>query len=310
MVKFAHIINPVIVKQTSDLFIAQPITFATLKTAQEYAQSQGLEVELYSAQYPEDKSFVPSFFQKTEDLQRSVMDIRDFKLKRKLPFIKDILDRLSENTDADYLIYTNVDISVMPHFYWAVAELIKEGYDSLVINRRTISKDFKTIDQIPLMYAEAGLNHPGFDCFIFSRESYRNFKLEQVFIGFPPICYSLLINMLCNSEKFKIFTELHLTFHIGNDKVWEKGNQEEYLIFNTEETDKIFEHYLNKNPELKNHPLVSRYLNTLSVSIQNNKYSDQQKYLIKRKILMTISYKIKGLSNRINKFAKTIDKLI
>lgn len=310
MVKLAHIINPVIVKESSDLFIAQPITFATLKTAQDYAKSQGLEVELYSAQYPEDHSIIPSFLTKTPDLENSVLDLQNFSKKRKLPFIKDILDRLYENSDADYFIYTNVDIAVLPNFYLAVAELINQGYDGFIINRRTINKQFQTVDQIPLMYAEVGLDHPGFDCFIFPKQVYPNFKLNNVFIGFPPIDYAFIINMLCNFKNFEIFRNLHLTFHIGNDKVWEKGSQEEYFILNTQETDKILEHYLSKDESFKNNPLVSRYLNTLSVSIKNEKYTDQKQYLLKRKILMTISYKIKGLSNRINKLAKKIDKLI
>lgn len=37
-IKIAHIINPVIVKESSDLYIAQPITFATMKTTQQQAE--------------------------------------------------------------------------------------------------------------------------------------------------------------------------------------------------------------------------------------------------------------------------------
>jgi tryptophanase len=49
MVKIAHIINPVIVPETSDLFTAQPVTFSTMKTAQELAVQQGLDVTLVAS---------------------------------------------------------------------------------------------------------------------------------------------------------------------------------------------------------------------------------------------------------------------
>ncbi|NES69171.1 MAG: hypothetical protein F6K24_30060 [Okeania sp. SIO2D1] len=117
MLKLAHIVNPVIVTDSSDLFVAQPITFATMKTAQNYAQSQGIEVKLYSAQFPEYYAIIPPFFIRTPDLDRSTLDIKNFKIKRKLPLIGDILDRLYKLSEADYFIYINVDIAVLPNFY-------------------------------------------------------------------------------------------------------------------------------------------------------------------------------------------------
>ena len=69
----AHIINPVIVDQESDLFVAQPITFETIKATLEFARDQ-VEVTLYSTQYPEDHPLVPADFQTTPDLDRSILD--------------------------------------------------------------------------------------------------------------------------------------------------------------------------------------------------------------------------------------------
>ncbi|MGB3508584.1 MAG: FkbM family methyltransferase [Microcoleaceae cyanobacterium] len=74
VLNLAHIINPVVVGESSDLFVAQPITFETMKNAQNYAMGK-VNVTLYSAQYPEDKSMVSDAFVKTPDLKTSVLDI-------------------------------------------------------------------------------------------------------------------------------------------------------------------------------------------------------------------------------------------
>jgi len=111
-VKIAHIINPVKVEKTSDLYVAQPITFETMRRARDFAAGR-VEVTLYTAQFKEDREFIPSIFNKTRDLERSVLDLGTFKIKRKLPILKDILDRLFQASDADYFIYTNTDFGLM-----------------------------------------------------------------------------------------------------------------------------------------------------------------------------------------------------
>ena len=267
MLKLAHIINPVIVKESSDLFIAQPITFQTMKTAQEFAQQHDIEVELYSAQYPEDHSIIPDGFIKTPDLDRSILDIADFPVKRKLPLIKDILDRLYEATNADYLIYTNVDIALMPNFYVIVSQMIDREYDAFVINRRTISKDYSKLEEIPLMYAEIGEKHPGHDCFIFPKKVYPSYKLNSVCIGAALIGKALTINQICNSEKFHIFKDLHLTFHLGDDRTWVKGDSDCFTLHNLKDTTAIFRHYKKLN-QLSNHPFVLNF----SDKIQDENY--------------------------------------
>jgi len=67
--------------------------------------------------------------------------------------IQDILNRLYDESNADYFIYTNVDIAVMAHFYVSVSKIIELGYDAFVINRRTIPKCYKNVEDIPLMFS-------------------------------------------------------------------------------------------------------------------------------------------------------------
>lgn len=234
MISLAHIVNPVNVSATSDLGIAQPITFETMRRAREHA-SAVVDVGLFTTQYPEDASTVPSGFTRTQHLERSVLDVGVFRHTRKLPLLKDILERLFEATDAQYLIYTNVDIGVQLHFYATIRLLIETGYDAFAINRRTIDSRFDRVSEISLMYASVGKAHPGWDCFIFPRSAFPKFDLGNVCIGVPRCGLALLANLQANAQSFKEFKQLHLTFHRGDDRAWSTGSSGDYAAFNTRE---------------------------------------------------------------------------
>lgn len=269
MLQIAHIINPVIIDdKSSDLHIAQPITFETIKTAQQQAQGK-VNVTLYTAQYQEDREIIPASFIQTPDLERSILDIATFQVPRKLPLIKDILARLYEAApDADYLIYTNVDIHLQPQFYVEVAKLIQQGYDAFVINRRTIPDKYKDIQEIPQMYLEKGSSHPGHDCFIFKRNLYEKFYLENHVIGVGACFRSMLLNCLCHAEKFQEFTDLYLTFHIGNQETWKDDKLQDYLEHNKNEIQKIFNYYYNQNL-LPDNLLINKYFRKNMVVVSN-----------------------------------------
>jgi hypothetical protein len=220
-VSIAHLINPIIVPPTSDLFVAQPITFETMRRAREFAR-RDVDVALFSAQYPRDLPGIPDYITKTRNLERSILDAHPGCGKRELPFIKDILDRLFECSDAEYLVYTNVDIAVAEHFYLAVAKFISEGYDAFSITRRTLVGDYKAIADIPLMYADRGKPHRGWDCFVFRRDLYPAFDLDDVVIGVPGIGRALLCNLIRFAKRFGLFRHEFITFHIGNDGYWKK----------------------------------------------------------------------------------------
>ena len=238
---FAHIINPVKVDEASDLYIAQPITFETMRIARDFCR-QEIEVSQLTTQYPEDRDMIPGHFEITPDLDRSILEIKKFKIPRKLPLIKDILDRLySHTTDAyRHLIYTNPDIALMPYFYQAVSKFIEQGYDAFVIDRRTISDRYSVIDEIPLMYAEIGDSHRGYDCFVFKREVYPRFKLGNICTGTAWVGRALLANMVAYSSNFREFRDKHLTFHIGDAQVWRNEEYSDYFQENWNEYFKIF----------------------------------------------------------------------
>lgn len=239
MHKLAHIINPVRVGETSDLFVAQPITFESMRVARKFAEG-AVNVALFTAQYPEDQTILPDGFMATRDLDRSVLDYGSFAVPRKLPLIADILGRLYEASDAEYFIYTNVDIALLPSFYVSVAAIIDAGFDAFIINRRTVPLHYREVSQLPLMYADVGQSHPGYDCFVFRRAAVPDYMLGNICIGAPKIGVTLAANMVCYATRFREFGALHLTFHIGDDGTWRKHGVDDYFQHNKNEGEKVF----------------------------------------------------------------------
>lgn len=256
--KLAHLVNPVSVGPESDLFVAQPITFETMRRARAYAAGE-VEVEFFSAQFPEDHRVVPAEFTRTPDLNRSMLDFGEFPNGRKLPLLRDLLERLQAASEADYFIYTNVDIALMPTFYVTVAALLKQGFDSLIINRRTISTEYTRIEDLPLMYAQVGQIHPGRDCFVWRRAVQDRFRMENVCIGSGGVGKVMLVNQVATATRFREIPDFHLTFHLGDDRKWRGAGQDPYLAFNQGELRRVVESYRRDNL-LPDHPLIRRFV--------------------------------------------------
>ncbi len=218
MASFAHVINPVSARPTSDLFAAQPITFESMRRARAAAQAAGLAVELYTAQFAEDAS-VPGFT-RTADLTRSIYDFQTFAIERKLPLVADVLGRVYETSHADYFIYTNPDIALKADFYPTVAALIATR-DALVINRRTVHATPEQARDLDWLAQQPGEQHPGWDCFVFRRPLLHGFDFQQLVLGAIPIGQALLaVVSTLAAPRFELFEELSLTFHINDDQVW------------------------------------------------------------------------------------------
>ncbi len=174
-----------------------------------------VEVELWTAQYPEDKEMVVDGFRSTRDLDRSVLDFGTFEKQLKLPLIDDIVRRLFEESDAEYLIYTNVDIGVYLDFYSEVNRFINEGLDAFIINRRRLEAHFTKVEQLEEIYQEKGKKHPGFDCFVFHRDLFLDFELKKICIGVPFIGITFAQNIFALAKNYRLFEDEILTFHIG-----------------------------------------------------------------------------------------------
>lgn len=230
MNRVAHIINPFVADPSSDLYTAQPITFESMLQARQHVKGI-MEVELLAAHFEEDTSVVPSGFQKAKALDRSVLSRHTFQKPVRLPLISDILQRLYEGSDADYLIYSNVDIGLYPGFYTRVNELIHEGYDAFIINRRRLEARYAEPSQLPDIYRDEGRRHPGFDCFVFHRSLFPKLKLEGICIGVPFIEIAFSQNLFALAKRFTLIENEQLTFHIGME-IFKKRAPNEYVAYN------------------------------------------------------------------------------
>ena len=226
----AHIINPFKAAEGSDLFVAQPITFESMLRAKRMAK-EIVNVELWSGCFVEDEGVAPTSFMLTPYLTRSVLDATDFQKKIKLPLIGDILKGLYASSNADYFIYTNVDIGLYPDFYLRVHALIEEGFDAFIINRRRLPEIYGSVKDLERIYKDFGKSHPGFDCFVFSRKIFPKFQLSDVCIGVPFIGITLAQNIFCFANRYTIVEDENLTFHIGLE-IYKKRAPKDYFRHN------------------------------------------------------------------------------
>lgn len=236
--KIAHVVNPFKCSPDNSgyLYYAQPITFKTMHVAQLKAKKENIDVKLYSVNYQEDDEIIPEYFIKLPNLKKSTKEIfPTINNNKKLPIIQEIFDLILEKTNTDYIIFTNVDISLQPHFYTEVKKIIESGLDSFIINRRdNIPKMSKgniryTEEDLNLLYTETGKKHIGKDCFIIKREILEKIDMKLMFTGYPPWGNKLTDVLKRINPKTKIFKNRFLTFHLGQDKSWNKTNKKHPL---------------------------------------------------------------------------------
>lgn len=234
--KIAHVINVFGAKPGSDAERIREITLETMRRAAK-AASGVVDVELLSAQYEEDRQEAPSYMRKTADLIRSVQDDVSCDDKRKLPYIHDIIKNACDATDAEFMVYTNLDICLYPSFYVFLYDKIRSGIDALAINRAQIprvlgKKDTLRDFSIDELYRIRNRSpHHGIDCVMFRRDVFPQFRKNDICIGYPPIGQYLLENAEETATRFEWFPDAVETFHIGVDKEdtspWKKlqGNE-------------------------------------------------------------------------------------
>ncbi|MEM7100825.1 MAG: hypothetical protein AAF541_21360 [Pseudomonadota bacterium] len=248
---YTHLINPINPPVESDLVVAQPITLESMRMAKAYGEEHGLVIDHCAVVYEEDKNQAPIAFDSVKILTRSVQDVADFDTNRKLPLIKDIFDCGCADSAAEFVIYTNLDISLLPHFYTAVDRLLDQGHRALIINRRTISGQWTDVNDLSLMFAEIGIAHDGFDCFVFPRSWVRELDFGNVCIGAPFIGLVVALAITGMTDKWMLVEKEHLTFHIGDDRAWDSGNLNAYAQHNKLETAGVIERYESEHGTIR-----------------------------------------------------------
>lgn len=230
-IKIAHLINPFKCSEDnpSYLYYAQPITFKSMHNAQLEAQKVGIDVKLYAINYPEDDEIIPEYFIKLPHLKKSTMsEFPKISHNRKLPIIQEMFDSILQNSDADYIIFTNSDIGVQKKFYIEINKFIhKDNLKSFIINRRDNIPLFKnkkrlTEKELNIIYKKKGKTHKGKDCFIINRKILEKINMNLMFTGYPPWGNTLYKFLKRIDKNTHLYKNLYLTFHLGSDKSWNK----------------------------------------------------------------------------------------
>ena len=237
----AHIINPVKVAEDRDLFFQQPITFRSMRNAKHFAKRiSDLEIQFVETAYPEDQNVINcTDFIKTKPLEDEVANYGEFKIKRKLPLFKEMMERLYETVpEVDYYIQTNADIGVLPHFYVLIYDMVNDGNVSFCINKRIIPETLKD-SSLSLMYSYYGNEHAGHDCFVFPAELVPKFDLGTICMGTPWSETTLITNLVAYAKNFKVFKQAHATFHLGDRRIWRPKEFDDYRFFNCNEFARI-----------------------------------------------------------------------
>lgn len=226
--KIAHIVQILEIQpkhEASYLHVAQPVTAKSMLDAK--LQSKNPEdIDLIAVKHKDETIECPEGFRMAPDLTRWCYDIFPKLPKTKqLPLIADIIESLNQTADADYFIYTNVDIGLFPDFYDFVIDTISKGINGFTVNRLTMPKKYNGIkldqNNYKLIFDVTGSNHAGFDCFVFPRGAIKSMNLGSVFIGTAPIGTVFKKELQRSVKSFKPYGSMvRKTFHLGNDADW------------------------------------------------------------------------------------------
>jgi len=208
----------------------QDITAASVRRAKSRST---VPVQLLAVPLEGEPDCVPEGFTATRPLRRTIADVRQFDVTRRLPLLFDILDHAAARSDpAGYLIFTNSDICLTADFYDSVRALLLAGFDALVINRRTVSDIQEYGDNPGLAAHDVGEKHKGLDCFIFPTAWVRTFFKTESCAGIAGVMRPLLYNLVARADRLLFAKAAHLTYHYGNDKNWRSSAFGEYTRHN------------------------------------------------------------------------------
>lgn len=219
-----HAVNLYRPRDSDGLGQDQLVTIESMRRALRFAalDGVGLAVEHVAVHDERDADAMPDDFRSGGALRRTVRDLPGFPEAPPLPLLFDILDAVAAvaaRPEPTHVIFTNADICIQPDFYLFVQRAISAGFDSLIINRRTLQGD--AID-VPLSVAGAdfGATHPGLDCFVFPYRWIREFVRSDACVGAGFVMRSLLPNLVALADALLVVTAAQLTFHFGNDRPW------------------------------------------------------------------------------------------
>lgn len=256
-VRFVHFLNPFPSPEGSSNDRVQAVSYESMRRARAF-QSE-IPIHLAAVVAPDDQECVPGGFELAGVLERNVLDVSAFAHSVPLPLVYDILEagcgyarklakEHGDDPDYVYVVFTNVDIALMPHFYGVVADLIGRGYDTLTIFRRTIAPFDPDLSLLAQMYADYGETHKGFDCFVFPLGQLDRHIRSDACIGQGFVMRNVLYNLVANARRMAIVRKAHLTFHLGNDQNWRDPRFADYHRFNGLQAKHVLTSLMKRDP--------------------------------------------------------------
>lgn len=248
--KIYHVINPYRVSVDSEDFLVQSRTMESIKFARDFAESV-VDVEVVAKIAPDD---VPELQDKLMDEGFSVAELTEssadlpkkFKVPRELPLLRDLVDLTCLNEPVkkgEYIVFTNMDICLKPYFYTELARLVSQGFETFVINRRTVEKGLLYANPSEVMFSD-GEKHIGHDCFVVPRENLEKFYLKDHVLGIGFVFRPFLLNCVLLSKTFHEFDDVYLTYHFGDDMLWKNEKYNDYLEHNKDQLIQVYNRFL------------------------------------------------------------------
>ena len=185
-----------------DMERAMGVTVFSMQRAKAYAAKRGVRVKLMRARQGVEEHALPQAFAEAQFLNRSHRDHESQVFGRhwnvntpRLPFLSDILHRAFAESSADYIVYHNLDISLMPDFYVKVNAFLNTGMDALQLTRIGVEYPgaahgfFNVTDMAGIyeMRDDRLEAHPGADMFIFPRHWVPFLDIGDTHVGCAPI---------------------------------------------------------------------------------------------------------------------------
>lgn len=235
MLRIAHVINPVKVEQDSLFFKIQQKTIESIEFAKKSAVSNTL-VDLFYVQ-GENESFELREWKLLGTLKQSISDLHPKFHSRKLPLFQDIVELIAEKLEKyDLVIYSNMDIGLMPFFYDFIHNQFLAGFDAITINRRRISPNLLKDKNLSSAYSSIGKSHPGFDCFALRPNIIKQLNFETICLGVPFFEVAMIHQIVAFAENPCWIMDKHLTFHFGYDVLNSRKNV--FYVHNRNEFEK------------------------------------------------------------------------
>ena len=267
--RLLHVINPFSADNRS--VASQRMVMASIECARawiDYVEPAHVHVSVVSIFGDNEGPFMlpATFSRATTTLRKSAMDVLDNEAKRNLtrrrslPLLKDIL-RIGHQEayeKYDYVIFSNADINVMPHFY-AVVRAMLQCHKTFFINRVEIPEAQVTnpaqfhlgptvsnlipnlpidLDSIHMAFeytTKFAQLHPGYDCFVVATDLLDKLvdKVGNVFVGYPP-AGSILAEAARSVDRMCVTARrVPATFHVGSrNGEWQGGDAAQYISLN------------------------------------------------------------------------------